>query len=366
MSFLSRIAYRKMIDVYRQRRQTLKHSRHRVQTLSPRTEDDAGDEPPGRQPTPSQLAIAEEQWDRLLKGQLPEVRRALEMLRLGHSHRGNRRLPGSASQDDPARTPEPPRETDLVMTPVEMVASEGGDRLDPSARRRPSRVEAEILGRVSRLFLGPVDRLLDAFRAGASLRGILPPPGGRRTTRYRCVLRPRFPSHQSALRGLLAFDRFLGHNPNFVPELPQEEIAWPTVGEECGDLTLLRPLGSGTFARVFLAAEASTGGRLVAVKFSKGGAAERGPWAGCLHPHIVPILSARLEESTGLTMVCMPYLGSTTLENLLDHFSSLPDEQRPRKAAVILDVLRPARSCRKIRPRSLSIPACKRAATPMA
>ncbi|HWG44886.1 MAG TPA: RNA polymerase sigma factor [Gemmataceae bacterium] len=87
MSFLSRIAYRKMIDVYRQRRRTLKHSRHQVQALRTRTDDDPGNEPPGPSPTPSQLAIAEEQWDRLLKGQLPEVRRALEMLRLGHSHR---------------------------------------------------------------------------------------------------------------------------------------------------------------------------------------------------------------------------------------------------------------------------------------
>ena len=86
MAFLSQIAFRKVVDAYRQRQKTIKHGRHEVQPLRPQTRDDLGNEPPASQPTPSQLAIAEEQWDRLLKGQRPEVRLALEMLRLGHSH----------------------------------------------------------------------------------------------------------------------------------------------------------------------------------------------------------------------------------------------------------------------------------------
>ncbi len=87
MSFLSRIAFRKVMDAYRRRRGTIKYSRHEEQALRRGTEDDPGNEPPAPQPTPSQFAIAEEQWTRLLRGQRPEVRRALEMLRLGYSHR---------------------------------------------------------------------------------------------------------------------------------------------------------------------------------------------------------------------------------------------------------------------------------------
>jgi len=86
MAFLSRIAFRKVIDAYRRRQGTVKYSRHEEQALRRRTEDDPGNEPPSPQPTPSQFAIAEEQWTRLLRGQRPEVRRALEMLRLGYSH----------------------------------------------------------------------------------------------------------------------------------------------------------------------------------------------------------------------------------------------------------------------------------------
>ncbi len=72
VSFLSRIACHKLLDAYRHRLRTIKHNRH--------AEQDADNDPPGRHPTPSQLAIADEQWDRLLQGQPPEVRRALELL----------------------------------------------------------------------------------------------------------------------------------------------------------------------------------------------------------------------------------------------------------------------------------------------
>jgi RNA polymerase sigma-70 factor (ECF subfamily) len=80
VAFLTRVVRHKLIDAYRQRFHTARR--------------DAGpvpDEPldlseqPARQPTPSQVAIAEEEWDRLLHNKPPKVRRALEMLRAGHS-----------------------------------------------------------------------------------------------------------------------------------------------------------------------------------------------------------------------------------------------------------------------------------------
>jgi RNA polymerase sigma-70 factor (ECF subfamily) len=86
VNYLAGIAHHKLIDVSRQRLQTVKHARHEVHSLRPQTDEDPGHDPPVRQPTPSQLAIAGEQWDRLLQGQPPRVRRALEMLREGHTH----------------------------------------------------------------------------------------------------------------------------------------------------------------------------------------------------------------------------------------------------------------------------------------
>ncbi len=87
VSFLVRLAHRKIIDAFRQRQQTAKHNDRDVEELRLPTEDDPGNEPAGPHPTPSQLAIAEEEWQRLLQDLPPKVRMALWMLRQGHSQR---------------------------------------------------------------------------------------------------------------------------------------------------------------------------------------------------------------------------------------------------------------------------------------
>jgi len=111
-------------------------------------------------------------------------------------------------------------------------------------------------------------------------------------------------------------------------------VYWRKGGERKGDLTVLRELGRGSFARVFLATEATTGDRLVVVKFAVQGDAEARTMGRLSHSHIVPILSARVEESSGLTAVCMPYLGSATLEDVLEQIlGDIGDEH---------DIFRPA------------------------
>ena len=84
VAFLTRIARHKVIDAYRQRQRTVKHSRHDVQAIRLRPLDPKDDATVHRD-TASQLAIAEEQWELLLRDQPPEIRRALELLREGRS-----------------------------------------------------------------------------------------------------------------------------------------------------------------------------------------------------------------------------------------------------------------------------------------
>ncbi len=146
-----------------------------------------------------------------------------------------------------------------------------------------------------------------------------------------------FPSCRSALQNLLQIDLFAGKNPQYFG---LETAGCPVAGEQRGDLTIVRQLGRGAFARVFLARETSTGGRLVAVKFSRGGEIEARTMGRLSHPHIVPILSAGRDHATGLTVVRMPYLGSATLEDVLDRLLPSPHAPRPRKAAALFDVLR--------------------------
>lgn len=83
--FLTRLARNKLIDIYR-RRHAQKREGHDIEPIRPQTDDDRGNEPAARQPTPSQIAVAEERWDEILRDIPPEIRRALVMLRLGHSY----------------------------------------------------------------------------------------------------------------------------------------------------------------------------------------------------------------------------------------------------------------------------------------
>ena len=150
----------------------------------------------------------------------------------------------------------------------------------------------------------------------------------------------RFPTYCQSLRRLVAAHQFLGEKVHVLTET--RPVRWPEPGEQLGDFLLLRELGRGAFARVYLATEESTGGRPVAVKLSPEGAAEARTLGRLAHPNIVPVLSARYEEGAGLTAVVMPFLGAATLTDVLDQ--AYPDAKAPppRTAKVIRQATRAA------------------------
>jgi RNA polymerase sigma-70 factor (ECF subfamily) len=84
IAFLVRVAHNKVVATFRQRFQTDKYNVNRERSL-----DSAVVGPTdlaAREPSPSQLAVAREQWDRLLKGQPPHYQRILVLLRQGRTH----------------------------------------------------------------------------------------------------------------------------------------------------------------------------------------------------------------------------------------------------------------------------------------
>jgi serine/threonine protein kinase len=117
-------------------------------------------------------------------------------------------------------------------------------------------------------------------------------------------------------------------------------IDWPEPGNRIGDLNILRELGRGQFARVYLAREESTGGRLVAVKFTWDSAHEALTLGPLNHRNIVKVLSAGPDEQTGLNVVRMPYHGPATLKDLIDRAAVPPHSPRTTAAAIILDAAR--------------------------
>lgn len=103
-----------------------------------------------------------------------------------------------------------------------------------------------------------------------------------------------------------------------APVPPERRLVLPKPGEHMGDFLIVGELGRGTFARVYLAKQESLGNRLVALKISKAEGDEPEILARLQHTHIVPIHSVHDDPTTGLRMICMPYLGGANLAQVLE------------------------------------------------
>ena len=126
----------------------------------------------------------------------------------------------------------------------------------------------------------------------------------------------QFPSFQDSLCMLIEVNRLFRQDPQFQSLC--DETIWPKLDESFLGYLLIAEIGRGSFARVYLASEPALGGRLVVLKVAPQGAAEAEVAGKLRHPNIVPIHSIKEDSKTGLTAICMPYLGRTTLCDVLD------------------------------------------------
>ena len=98
----------------------------------------------------------------------------------------------------------------------------------------------------------------------------------------------------------------------------RHEAQFPHIGEAFVGYTLIAELGRGALARVYLARQPDLAGRLVVLKVSGRLNAEADKLARLQHTNIVPVYSVhRSDGEDGLYAICMPYLGSLTLADLL-------------------------------------------------
>jgi hypothetical protein len=101
--------------------------------------------------------------------------------------------------------------------------------------------------------------------------------------------------------------------------------ALPAVGGEFLGFRLIAELGRGAFGRVHLARQGDLADRPVALKVSADIHGESQKLARLQHTHIVPVYS--VHRAGPLQAVCMPYLGATTLADVVSdllHRGSLP------------------------------------------
>lgn len=141
----------------------------------------------------------------------------------------------------------------------------------------------------------------------------------------------RFPEHAGPLGRLFALH---GALPASLLRAWAEPTDLPSAGDEIGPYRLVRELGRGSFARVFLAEQADLDHRLVVVKVSTRASAEPRLLARARHAQIVEVLRHVATEGGDLHLVCMPFLGGATLAAVLDARRKLG-----RRARTGLDLL---------------------------
>jgi serine/threonine protein kinase/tetratricopeptide (TPR) repeat protein len=96
----------------------------------------------------------------------------------------------------------------------------------------------------------------------------------------------------------------------------------PSVGTEFLGFWLVAELGQGAFARAYLAQQTELAGRLVVLKVSTEVTDESQTLAQLQHTNIVPIYS--IHNIYPFQVVCMPYFGATTLQDIFSGLRSLP------------------------------------------
>jgi serine/threonine protein kinase/Tfp pilus assembly protein PilF len=146
-----------------------------------------------------------------------------------------------------------------------------------------------------------------------------------------------FPACRSTLFRIMNGHQLTVDNPGLIAEPPLKK--WPEPGDEFVGFKVVRELGRGAFARVYLATEPALGGRSVVLKVGMHGGGEAEILGRLRHDNIVPVYAMRQDMLTGRTVVCMPYLGATTLADVIEYAFARPG--MPANAAILLQAARP-------------------------
>ena len=115
-----------------------------------------------------------------------------------------------------------------------------------------------------------------------------------------------------------------------------EEAQLPEVGDRLANCLLLAELGRGTEGRVFLAAQADLGDRLIVLKVTPTHGGEHLALARLVHTHIAPLLFARDVPESGLRLLAMPFVGGTSLLQVRDH---LLERSAPYSGQNVVEIL---------------------------
>jgi serine/threonine protein kinase len=122
-------------------------------------------------------------------------------------------------------------------------------------------------------------------------------------------------------------DKVTELTPRFQPLPPTAPFETPALapgllepGQRFDDFELLRLLGEGAFAKVYLARQISLD-RYVALKVSANRGSEARTLASLEHDHIVQVFLEVVDQPRDLRLLCMQYVPGTTLERVIHRLS---------------------------------------------
>jgi serine/threonine protein kinase/Tfp pilus assembly protein PilF len=134
---------------------------------------------------------------------------------------------------------------------------------------------------------------------------------------------PELPGTVLGSGALSWFFRDVGRaDPQAARQLGRALAAMPAAGTDFLGFHLLAELGRGTFSRVYLARQGELADRPVALKVASDVLGESRTLAQLQHTNIIPIFS--VHHASPFHAVCMPFLGSTTLADVLHDLRSQP------------------------------------------
>jgi serine/threonine protein kinase len=125
----------------------------------------------------------------------------------------------------------------------------------------------------------------------------------------------RFPEVAESLLELLEVHDYVEEHPDEFAK--GASPAWPDPGDEVSGFFIVHEIGRGGFSRVYLAREKHLGEREVVIKICRQANDEAARLGKLDHPHIVPVYSVQPHPHPGFSIICMPYVGSATLGDIL-------------------------------------------------
>ena len=172
-----------------------------------------------------------------------------------------------------------------------------------------------VVAELRRLADSDVERSFIIQQAVAELAPLAARDGSISIERYSAWLSSLEADLRSSICRQLEVEGYLKEQTWFAD--PAHEVRWPRTGDRIAEFHLLEEVGRGHRSRVFLCRQAGVGDRQVIVKFTHGAPLEADVLGRLRHANIVPVYFAA-EQRDGISYICMPFLGRSTLADFID------------------------------------------------